>query len=573
MIEFISRENKKFFFCKTVGFLPMYRFLPLVRWVAFAIISFAFLPGCLAGFLVAYEQGADWRGSALADMVERYERKCTENNGKLALGPGLTEKTVTNADKIDWSKGMLRSTYTDWDNMTCKGMDQKSSPEGRACASKGGVLRFDVYHRPGFGVDSDSIRKPTLSCDTSAASMDVNAEVKPFVDSCSSLGGKLGMKAGISVSESAVAFRKAKGWNHSPYFYSRNPHLSAADFTCTGISNPPAGLGRACVQLGGDLTISTRNPGPEGYKCTFETEGGTTVDISDQMRLKINQSKQVELDRQAGLNTIPALAGCARRVKLAREKFCEGPRYNGAYLEKFKDTCERLKGQVRYSTKTKKFSECVRPDYANFGKIIYMNADVQREMQPWIREQYAVCPSPEFMPDSGACAVPNKDVAIASWCSGIGVWLVDKCIDNQGRDVTNSNKSALKMLPDEYSKCFALGGRAEFFGGCTLVSRYRTYEVGNLLKAKFSGEEHEKFVKLCRAKGQVIGNRCFNSFKDDITSVIARQIQPVPPEAATAGRQSKGGQKEEIEELGEAEVSIPTCFNTPITSPWYIANC
>ena len=474
--------------------------LPMLRLAVIATLSSLILSGC------AENEGPD----GYKKIVEEYRRMCSGNNGKLELGPGLTPLTVANFDEIRWfrSKGSLvsHSTYVDWDNVTCKGMDQMGSSKGRACVSKGGVLRLDFYHPPGEYFEPDSTRKPTLKCDTSAASIDVNAKVKPFVDRCSSLGGKLGMKPGISLSESAVAFRKAKGWDHSPYFYSRNPHLSATDFDCTDISNPPPGLGRACVQLGGDLTISAQNLGPEGYKCTYETNGGT-VDISDQMRLKINQSQQVEIDRKAGLNTIPVLLECARSVKL--------------------------------------------PGIWSAG----------------------------LKADSGACAVPNKDVRMASGCGIFGeraVWLVDKCIDEQGQDVTALVKSVIKPMSDKPLKCLDVGGVPQPNGGCALVSRDRTYEVGNLLTRKFSGEEHEKFVKLCHAKGQVIGNRCFNSFKDDITSVIARQIQPVPPEAATAGRagrKSRGVQKEETEELGQAETVSRTCFNQPLTSPWYILNC
>ena len=190
------------------------------------------------------------------------------------------------------------------------------------------------------------------------------------------------------------------------------------------------------------------------------------------------------------------------------------------------------------------------------------------------------------------CYLQAPQVVPAGICNNSNsFWMVDKCFDSEGKDVTEEIRSGdmaktLFKNKKNYIGCVTAGGvYAE--GQCTVKGLHRTYIVDHFLnqdpeeKYKNQKEELEEFRRFadeCRSRGyMVLGMRCFNNDKDDVTSTIDRVFNPVPPEAATAGRQSKSN-KASSDSGDSDQPSTPapakkTCYNQPVGSAWYIENC
>lgn len=119
-------------------------------------------------------------------------------------------------------------------------------------------------------------------------------------------------------------------------------------------------------------------------------------------------------------------------------------------------------------------------------------------------------------------------------------------------------------------ECEAVGGTPKHLS-CNFVTPDRTYNVTRDIHYKLDGHEpavSQEFRDLCQAREDafIIGTRCMDKNSGDVTSVIDRIIEPVPPEAATAGRpENEGPQPSENE-------TSRTCANS-FPSEWWEANC
>ena len=228
-------------------------------------------------------------------------------------------------------------------------------------------------------------------------------------------------------------------------------------------------------------------------------------------------------------------------------------------------------------------------------KLTRQNQLENRQLDKSVYSQLAPGRCDKLAEKIPACYLQLPQVVPAGICNNSNsFWMVDKCFDSEGKDVTEEVSSTYLAKTQDfennkiYLRCVAAGGvYAE--GQCSVTGLHRTYIVDHFLnqdpeeKYKNQKEELEEFRQFaheCRIRGYlVLGIRCFNNDKDDVTSTIDRVLNPVPPEAATAGRQSKSNKasSDSGDSSDSDQPSTPapakTCYNQPVGSAWYIENC